>query len=59
MQVITLANPLTWVNEAIRGIMTPQIDSLPLSLTLPGIAVWILVLGLIAFRRFDRMVYNH
>lgn len=59
MQVITLLDPLTWVNEAIRGIMTPQIDSLPLLIALLGVVVWILVLGLIAFRRFNKMVYNH
>jgi ABC-2 type transport system permease protein len=59
MQVITLLDPLTWVNEAIRAIMTPQIDSLALTVTLPGIVVWILVLGAVAFRRFDRMVYDH
>jgi ABC-2 type transport system permease protein len=59
MQVVTLIDPLTWINEAIRAIMTPQIDSLSLFVTIPGIAVWIIVLGVIAFRRFDRMVYNH
>lgn len=59
MQVITLLDPLTWVNEAIRGIMTPQIDSLPLPAALIGVVVWITVLGLIAFRRFNKMVYNH
>lgn len=57
--LITLLDPLTWVNEAIRGIMTPQIDSLPLPAALIGVVVWIAVLGLIAFRRFNKMVYNH
>ena len=59
MQVITLIDPLTWVNEAIRSIMTPQIESLPLYITIPGVILWIFGLGVIAFRRFDRMVYNH
>lgn len=59
MQAIILLDPLTWVNEAIRGIMTPQIDSIPVFITMSGIAVWIIVLGIIGFRRFDRMVYNH
>ena len=58
MQAITLLDPLTWVNEAIRAIMTPQAGSISLYITLPGIAAWILVLGIIAFRRFDRMVYH-
>ncbi len=59
MQVITLLDPLTWINEAIRAIMTPQIDSLPLLLTVIGIAAWILGMGAVALKRFDRMVYNH
>ena len=48
MQVITLMDPLTWINEAIRSVMTPQIESLPLYITLPGIAVWIIVFGFVA-----------
>jgi hypothetical protein len=59
MQVITLLDPLTWINEAIRAILTPQIDSLPLLLTVAGIAVWIVGMGAVALKRFDRMVYNH
>jgi ABC-2 type transport system permease protein len=59
MQYITLIDPLTWVNESIRAVMTPQIESLPLALTLPGIAAWIIGLGAVAFKRFDKMVYNH
>jgi ABC-2 type transport system permease protein len=59
MQVITLLDPLTWINEAIRGIMTPQITSLPLAVTITGIVIWILIMGAAALRRFDRMVYNH
>ena len=59
MQVITLLDPLTWINEAIRGIMTPQIASIPLGITISGILVWIVVMGVTALKRFDRMVYNH
>ncbi|MBB5182298.1 ABC transporter permease [Catenisphaera adipataccumulans] len=58
MQGIILIDPLTWINEAIRAVMTPQITSLPLSLTMIGIIVWIVVMGIIALKRFDRMVYN-
>ena len=58
MQVITLADPLTVINEALRGIMTPQIDSIALYITIPAIIAWILVLGTTALKRFDRMVYN-
>lgn len=59
MQVITLLDPLTWINEAVRAVMTPQIESLPLALTVAGIIVWILAMEGVAMRRFDRMVYNH
>ena len=59
MQVITLLDPLTWINEAVRAVMTPQIESLPLALTVAGIIVWILAMKGVAMRRFDRMVYNH
>ena len=58
MQAVTLIDPLTWINEAIRGVMTPAIESIPLTITIPGIIVWIIVMGIIAFRRFDRMVYS-
>lgn len=59
MQIITLIDPLTWINEAIRSILTPQIDSIPLFVTIPGILAWIVVMGLIGKKRFSRMVYNH
>lgn len=59
MQAITLIDPLTWINEAIRAVMTPQIRSLPLWVTIIGMAGWILFMGRIAFSRFDRMVYSH
>ena len=59
MQVITLIDPLTWINEAIRAIMTPQIDSIALYITIPGTIVWIIAMGAIALKRFDAMVYNH
>lgn len=59
MQVVTLLDPLTWINEAIRAILTPQIESIPLAVTMTGSAVWIAVLGLTAAKRFHRMVYNH
>lgn len=59
IQIITLIDPLTWINEAIRAVMTPQIESLPLALTIAGILAWIVGMGILAMKRFDRMVYNH
>lgn len=58
-QVIALLDPLTWINEAIREIMTPRIQSLPLALTIAVIIVWVLGMGTIALKRFDQMVYHH
>jgi len=59
MQVIALLDPLTWINEAIREIMTPRIQSLPLALTIAVIIVWVLGMGTIALKRFHQMVYHH
>lgn len=59
MQVIALLDPLTWINEAIREIMIPRIQSLPLALTIAVIIVWVLGMGTIALKRFDQMVYHH
>ena len=57
MQAIVLVNPLTWINEAIRGILTPQVDSMALPVAVAGIVFGILVMGAWALHRFDRMVY--
>lgn len=59
MQVIALLDPLTWINEAIREIMTPRIQSLPLALTIVVIIVWVPGMGTIALKRFHQMVYHH
>lgn len=59
MQVIALLDPLTWINEAIREIMTPRIQSLPLALTIAVIIVWVLGMGTIALKRFHQMVHHH
>jgi ABC-2 type transport system permease protein len=59
MQVVTLLDPLTWINEAIRFVMTPQIESIPLAITLIGIVIWNVIFGTVSMKRFDRMVYNH
>ena len=58
MQVIASADPLTVINEALRGIMTPQIDSIALYLIIPAVIVWIFILGTAALKRFDRKVYH-
>lgn len=58
IQYIILINPLVWINEAIRSIMTPQIVSMPLGVAVIGIIVGIIIMGIVAFKRFDAMVYK-
>ena len=43
MQAITLIDPLTWINEAIRAVMTPQIYSLPCGEHSLAWWIWILL----------------
>ena len=57
--LMPVVDPLTWINEAIREIMTPRIQSLPLALTIAVIIVWVLGMGTIALKRFHQMVYHH
>ncbi len=58
IQYIILINPLVWINEAIRAIMTPQIVSMPLAVAIVGIIAGMIIMGIIAFKRFGKMVYK-
>ena len=55
LQVIVLANPLVYANEALRAVMSPQIAHMALGWSLLGLVAAILLMGGIGFRRFDRM----
>lgn len=55
LQVIVLANPLVYANEALRAVMTPQIAHMALGWSLLGLVAAILLMGGFGFRRFDRM----
>ena len=54
-QILVLVNPLVYANEALRYVLTPQIESIPLVFSLLGLAVSILLMGYFGFRRFHRM----
>lgn len=55
-QKLVLINPLVYANEALRYTLTPQIPSMPIFLSILGLAVSIVVMGSIGFHRFHRMV---
>lgn len=55
-QKLILINPMVYANEALRYVLTPQIDSMAIEYSLAGIIVSILVLGYFGFKRFHNMV---
>lgn len=54
-QKLVLINPLVYANEALRYALTPQIPSMPIGFSLLGLAVSIVIMGSIGFRRFHKM----
>lgn len=55
IQKLVLINPLVYVNEALRAILTPQIIHMPLHLSILGIAVSIVIMGYFGGKRFMNM----
>lgn len=55
IQILVLVNPLVYVNEALRAVLTPQIAHMPLLFSVIGIVVSILVMGYWGRKRFIRM----
>jgi ABC-2 type transport system permease protein len=53
--VLVLVNPLVYANEALRYVLTPQIESMPIGYGLFGLAVASVLMGYFGFRRFHRM----
>lgn len=56
IQKLVLLNPLVYANEALRYVMTPQIQSMPLGYSLLGLVVSTLLMGRWGFNRFHAMV---
>ncbi|UUX33443.1 ABC transporter permease [Fundicoccus culcitae] len=54
-QYLVLINPLLYVNEALRFVMTPQLPSFPIWVSLLGMVVMTLIMGYFGIRRFIKM----
>lgn len=57
-QALVLVNPLTYASEALRCVLTPQIESIPLGISMLALVVYTLLMGCFGFRCFYRMVYG-
>lgn len=57
-QKIVLINPLLYVNEALRAVMLPDINHMPLIFSITGIVVSILIMGYFGANRFIKMTQN-
>lgn len=54
-QYLVLVNPLLYVNEALRFVLTPQLPSFSIWVSLAGMIVTTLVMGYFGIRRFIKM----
>ena len=52
---LVLINPLVYANEALRFVLTPQIESMPLGASILGLVVSSALMGYFGFKRFQRM----
>lgn len=57
-QKIVLINPLLYVNEALRAVLTPEFNHMPLLYSLIGMSVSILVMGYFGAKRFIKMTQD-
>lgn len=54
-QYLVLINPLLYVNEALRHVLTPQLPSFPIWISLLGMVIATLVMGYFGNKRFIKM----
>lgn len=54
-QWLSLVNPLVYANEALRYILTPEIDSINIWWSVLGLVVSFLLMGYFGFKRFHSM----
>lgn len=54
-QKIVLINPLVYANEALRYVLTPQIESMPIGFSILGLVAAIIIMGGFGFKRFHKM----
>lgn len=55
VQILVLVDPLVYVSEAFRAILTPEVRHMPLGFSLLGTAVATMVMAWVGIRRFMRM----
>lgn len=59
IQWLVLLNPLVYVNEALRAILTPQVTHMPLFYSILGIVLSIVIMGYFGAKRFIKMATGH
>lgn len=59
IQKLVLVNPLLYVNEALRAILTPQITHMSLNYSIVGILMSTLIMGYFGAKRFIRMAKDN
>lgn len=55
IQKLVLINPLLYVNEALRAVLTPQITHMPLLYSISGVILSTIIMGYFGAKRFIRM----
>lgn len=56
IQGLVLINPLVYANEALRALLTPQIPHMSLLMSIAGLILAIIIMGIWGFQRFHHMV---
>src|SRR5699024_8552818 len=59
LQVLVLLNPLVYVNEALRAILTPQLPHMLLFISIICILISILIMGYWRRKRFIKMAVGN
>ncbi len=57
-QMLVLANPLVYINEALRALMYVDVASMPLMFSVLGMVVFTIIMGYVGFKRFMRLAQN-
>ncbi len=57
-KILVLLNPLVYINEALRYIMISPNHAMSLILSIIGIVVFTVLMGIIGMRRFEKMAIN-
>lgn len=55
VQIIYLINPLVYLNEALRNLFIPQMNSMPFWISILGLIAFTILMGTVGFKRFMKM----